>query len=138
MWKRLNSNQMCEFCYKEFVLIKRFHCIFKHIVCLYISIHMYIHTHSCVYSIYIYIYIYIYVRIREYAYIRCNNHRYHHYLIVISMILIYPIHTEKIGRFFTDMHMPMGSNEIVEKSLNIERHLQMMNSDIITISVIYR
>ena len=44
MWKRLNSNQMCEyFSYKEVFLIKRF--LIERFYCIYIYIYIYIYIH---------------------------------------------------------------------------------------------
>ena len=44
MWKRLNSNQMCEKCsYKEVFLIKRF--LIERFYCIYIYIYIYIYVY---------------------------------------------------------------------------------------------
>ena len=68
MWKRLNSNQMCEqFSYKEVFLIKRF-------------------LIERFYSIYIYIYIYIYINNLYIVESTTSNIMYSHYTIVNMFI----------------------------------------------------
>ena len=74
MWKRLNSNQMCEqFSYKEVFLIKKF--LIERFYCIYIYIYINIYTIKiCQASIYLYNLMFYPIVFSKYSYFHSNKY----------------------------------------------------------------